>query len=273
MDEKTIQIQKDDSENIRYILDSCSDIGTSRSVNQDACCARIMKTPSHTIALAVVCDGVGGLEEGEYASNSTIQAFNNWFDYRLSKLIVDKTRQDLLSVLSEEIKRIILEKNGDIYLYGQRRGMSVGTTLTALLLVDMDYFIAQIGDSRAYCMNEKLIQLTEDQSLVAREVREGKLTEEEAKSDKRRNIILQCLGVNENLFPAYQIGRAQKGVTFLVCSDGFVHQLGKSELECLMNTAEMNDINGIHNMLLKSIELVKERGEKDNITIVLVKAV
>lgn len=274
-EQKSIRFESEETENrkLNYLLDSCSDIGICRKVNQDACCVRIFKTLSHTVVLAAVCDGVGGLEEGEYASRSTIQALNNWFDYRLNKLVLEETEDNLFPVLSEEIKRVIYEQHKVIFAYSRQKSIQVGTTLTAMLFVDNDYFIAQIGDSRAYCVKDELIQLTEDQSLVAVEIKEGRLTEEQARFDKRRNIILQCIGATENLVPVYQNGTVQKGVSYFLCSDGFIHELDRDELRIVMQPDEKDDMNGMHNRLLRSIETVKERGEKDNITVVWVRTI
>ena len=263
--------QEPENRELKYLLASCSDIGISRKVNQDACCARIFRTQLHTVVLAAVCDGVGGMEEGEYASKSTIQALNNWFDYRLDKLVLEEGKDDLISILSEEIKDVIERQHQTILAYSREKAIKTGTTLTAMLFVDYNYFIVQIGDSRAYCVKDGLIQLTEDQSLVAMEIKEGRLTEEQARIDKRRNIILQCIGASKDLIPVYQRGTILSGASYFLCSDGFVHQFSRDELEVAMHPDEQDDINSMHSRLLKNIEAVKARGEKDNITVVWIR--
>lgn len=270
MNDETIQICTPETE-MNYLLDSCSDAGISGKRNQDACCARILRTPNHTIVLAVVCDGAGGMSEGEFASNSTINVINDWFDYKINKMVLEGGQTDLFQILCEDFKQLIQEQNKAIFAYGKKRGIRVGTTLTALLFVNQDYFIAQIGDSRAYLMKEELMQLTEDQSLVMKEVKEGRLTEEKAKYDKRRNIILQCLGVTAGIEPVYQYGTVQKESSYFICSDGLVHELEKEELSLWMNPNNISSISEAHNCLSKAVNTVKERGEKDNITVVLVR--
>lgn len=278
MEEKTIRILADEgdkgkqeNEELHYLLDCCTDVGICRKINQDAGCARIFKTPLHTIVLAAVCDGAGGMEEGEHASKSTIQTLNNWFDYRLNKLALEKKGQELFAAACAELKQLIYQQNHDIFAYGKNKNIRIGTTLSAMLFVDEDYFIAQIGDSRVYLVNERLTQLTEDQSLVAKEVREGKLTEEEARFDRRRNIILQCLGAAEDLAPVYQSGKVEKEASYFLCSDGFVHQLAKDEMRDFLNPIGMETAEQMHYRLIQSIETVKARGEKDNITVVAVR--
>lgn len=263
--------ENDNREEIQYLLDYCSDIGTKKKVNQDACCVRILKTSEHTIVLAVVCDGVGGMVEGEYASNNTVLNFHNWFDYSLSKVVIEKKEGALFEQLCEDMKELIIKQNEAVYSYAGEKGIQTGTTVTAMLFVDHNYFIAQVGDSRAYQVYDGLMQLTEDQSFVAAEVRAGRMTRQEARHDKRRNIILQCLGATPFIEPEYVTGTVQKGAVYFLCSDGFVHELENNEIENIMNPKAMSDMNTAHDRLLSAIQTVKDRGEKDNITVVLIR--
>lgn len=259
-------------EEINYLVDYCTDIGIKRKVNQDACCVRMLRTSSHTIVLAVVCDGVGGMVEGEYASHNTILTFHNWFDYSLSKKAMDTLNDGLMDILSEDMKKLIIQQNESVYSYAGEQRIQTGTTLTAMLFVDDDYFIAQIGDSRAYQVFDSVLQLTEDQSFVAKEVKAGRMTKEEARRDKRRNIILQCLGATAFIEPVYVTGKVRIGAVYFLCSDGFVHELEEDEIEQIMNPHNMCDLNQAHECLLSGVEMVKARGETDNITVVLVRA-
>ncbi|MBD5489567.1 MAG: serine/threonine-protein phosphatase [Lachnospiraceae bacterium] len=156
--------------------------------------------------MAAVCDGVGGLQEGDHASKSTIQTLNNWFDYTVSRKVCGKDKNQLLDYLQNEIEQCIQQQNHVLCEYARDRGIRTGTTLTLLVIIDGEYLTAQIGDSRAYRIHNELIQLTEDQSVVAREVRAGRLTAEKAKHDKRRNMILQCIGAMESICIDYQRG-------------------------------------------------------------------
>lgn len=140
-----------------------------------------------------------------------------------------------------------------------------------MLFVNQNYFTVQIGDSRACVIRERLTWLTEDQSLVAREIREGRMTEQEARCDKRRNIILQCMGATEQVTPVYGTGVTQKGASYFVCSDGLVHELGNDELETLLKPDGIRDRNEAHTALCTCIHRVMERGERDNVTVVLVR--
>lgn len=275
MDDITIRLDSfgestADGEKISYILDFFSDVGIKKDINQDACCARILNTSKHSIVLGVVCDGVGGLHEGEYASKSTVQAFNDWFDYSLSKKIIDDFDESLFDVLCNDMKDLIFKQNEVVLDYARMKNTQIGTTLTAMLFFNNSYFIAQVGDSRAYEMKNKLLQLTEDQSFVANEVRAGRMTPEEARHDKRRNVILQCLGATSYIEPEYVNGTVQSNATYFLCSDGFVHEMDVAELEELMNPNTINNLNDVRERIARGIQTVKKRGEKDNITVVMI---
>lgn len=73
--------------------------------------------------------------------------------------------------------------------YGAGQGVNLGTTVVALLVTDMRYYLMNVGDSRAYLVNDKLIQLTKDQTFVGREIELGHMTIEQAKTDPRRNVL------------------------------------------------------------------------------------
>ncbi|MBP3476013.1 MAG: serine/threonine-protein phosphatase [Lachnospiraceae bacterium] len=260
-----------DSKPIKYILECLSDIGISRNSNQDACCARIICRNDQTIVMAAVCDGVGGLADGEYASRSTIQLLNNWFDFFLINMVMESSEDTIVDVVSQKLHETICEQNRILYEYGCNNGVKLGTTLTMVLFLGNQYLIAQVGDSRAYCIKNEIKQLTDDQSLVAREVREGRLRPEEAITDPRRNVILQCLGGQENILPVYQKGQIEESAIYLLCTDGFTHKLNEKELEEIMSAQELVDRTTIRRAMMEGIECVKRRGEKDNITVVAVK--
>lgn len=257
---------------MNFIAEMHSDIGICRKVNQDACCVRMMRTREHTLVMAAVCDGVGGLQEGDHASKSTIQALNNWFDYNVGKRILGAVRDQLLDRLQDEIEQCVRKQNQILCEYARDRGIRIGTTLTLLLIIDGQYLIAQIGDSRAYRIEQELTQLTEDQSVVAQEVKAGRLSVEEAKHDKRRNMILQCIGASESLCIAFQRGQVYPDNVFFLCSDGFVHELEDEEIKCFFDPKILVDSAAVKKCLKNAVEKVKERGERDNITVVLIKA-
>lgn len=256
---------------IQFITEMQTDAGICRKINQDACCVRMMKTGGHSLLMAAVCDGVGGMREGDYASRSTIQSLNHWFDYTIGREIQGKDSSRLIDYLHGGMESCIQSQNRMIYEYSREKGIQAGTTLTLLFILDGEYITAQVGDSRAYCMDGELRQITEDQSLVEQEVKAGRLSREAAKHDKRRNIILQCIGGARSLHVDYRTGMVDRDAVFLLCSDGFIHELSDGEIREWMKPEFFSDRAAMKGRLMDAVSVVKARGERDNITAVLIK--
>ena len=145
------------------------------------------------------------------------------------------------------------------------RGM--GTTAMVAGLLDDHVYVAQAGDSRAYLVRgAHAYQLTRDQSLVQRLVEIGELTEEEARTSRRRNVLLQALGPSPKVEVDLTSQQVQKGDVLVLCSDG---------LSADVTAAEIADVvaseRGIAEAGERLITLANERGGRDNITIVVVR--
>ncbi|MEG0296843.1 MAG: serine/threonine-protein phosphatase [Clostridium sp.] len=255
---------------MNYIVGYSSNIGNKKEVNQDSSIVQIAKSPHGRIALFVVCDGMGGLSDGELASATVIRGLNNWFNEEIPTL-------DFSGLTAEDIciniNNVIEVLNNKILEYGKKNRAPLGTTLTLMLVVDTNYYICQVGDSRAYRLTKQLNQLTKDQTLVAREVERGNLTEEEAKRDKRRNILLQCIGAKKEIEPEFLAGKLAYNETFLICSDGFYRKLKDSEITEIASNKLLTTSKALTNKAEELIEIVKSRKEVDNITAIIIKTI
>lgn len=252
---------------MRFLATADTDIGISRNTNQDS--ALIMHALSTTgeVLLAVVCDGMGGLAKGELASAVVVRQFQRWFHEELCKELMPPDMEHI-GVLWTQMLREINER---IRVHGTHIGANLGTTFTGILFVDGRYLIGHVGDTRVYHLNTELRQLTEDQTVVAREMRNGLMTQEQAKRDSRRNMLLQCIGASRIVVPQILCGTVEKGI-YLVCSDGFRHEITEQELFTTLRPHRYMDKEAMHLAAKQLIHLVKARQEHDNITAVLVKA-
>lgn len=252
-----------------YVIGIGTDVGARKSVNQDSICVKRVRLDTQECVLAVIADGMGGLAGGELASATVIRAFSGWFQERLPELAEHFDMETVRTELGE----LLQETNDRIYRYGREHGIQLGTTATGLLLwTDGSYLIIHIGDTRAYEIAGELRQLTEDHSLVAREVRQGRLTEEEARRDPRKNVLLQCVGARLQIEPQFLTGHI-RGRGFLLCSDGFRHQVSDREIFAAVEAAAgEHDPRRLNGILRKLIRENMERGESDNISAVLVQA-
>lgn len=247
-----------------------TDVGIKKDTNQDSYCILQAETPKGNILMAVICDGMGGLESGEVASASIIRAFKMWFSKDLPYTLSSDTYFDDVKY---EWDRIIKSQNQSIAEYGRQHHIQLGSTITAMIVFeDGKYLIGHVGDSRAYKIdNKELTILTTDQTVVANEVRLGKLTQEEAMRDPRRNVLLQCIGASRIVEPDYIGGLAESGVCYMLCSDGFRHEISETEIQNALSPIANTDEIHMKNSVTRLIELNKSRGETDNITALLIK--
>lgn len=243
-----------------------TEVGTVKSKNQDSLCIRIAETSCGQIAMAVVCDGMGGLEKGELASATVIRAFSEWFGKELPTALEGFRWDDVAEKWTHMIKKL----NKDIGEYGRALALSLGTTVSAMLLYQDEYLIAHVGDCRVYSLEGELCQLTEDHSVVGREVRRGTLTTEEAEHDPRRNVLTQCVGASRNVTPEILRGKLHPGARYLICSDGFRHEVCAEEIETGLSAARVPDTEALQVNLRQLIQTAMARGEQDNITALVI---
>ncbi len=253
-----------------YKIAFCSDVGLVKQTNQDSLCIHTAKTENGNIVFAVMCDGMGGLEKGEVASATLIRAFSNWFRSDLPQLICS---DDPLNAVRYSWDRLIKIQNKNISEYGRSLGIQLGSTITLFLcLSDGKCIIGHVGDSRAYRITDsEIFLLTEDQTVVANEIRCGRLTPEQAKTDPRRNVLLQCIGASKIVEPAFYIGQVMPDECYMLCSDGFRHVITEEEIHTRFRPNACSDEAGMRRSIEELIDLNKFRHENDNISALLIK--
>ncbi len=263
---------------LHYTVAAQTDVGTTKSVNQDSLTVKVANTPNGEAALLVLCDGMGGLEQGEVASTVVMRAFEQWFLRDFSAIAVSGLDAQMLEKIWTDI---LHDCNARIYDYSREHKTSMGTTLTALLLFGGAYYISHIGDCRAYRLGTDISQLTSDHTYTAREVALGHMTPEQASNDLRRNVLIQCIGMGKPISPEFVSGEIEVGDSFVLCSDGFRHELTDEEiyeycwnepnqLEWSVRRRQENS-RAMNGLLRELIEMDKQRGEKDNISVAFVK--
>lgn len=245
-----------------------TDVGIRKQTNQDSLLLKVAQTSVGKVVLAVVCDGMGGLEKGELASATVISAFSKWFDKDLPPLLQNQNWNEIQARWNLLLK----EQNQRIGEYGKRLNINLGTTFSGLLIIDEHFFlIGHVGDTRVYKIDSKLELLTEDQTLVNREVQRNNLTPEQAEKDPRRNVLLQCLGASRVVEPQFISGKPTLHTVFMLCSDGFRHMISKEEIYQAFAPEKLMTEQQMKNKAIELVELNKVRNETDNISIILIK--
>lgn len=233
-----------------------SDVGRRRNTNQDY--ASVF-TNQEGIKLAILADGMGGHRAGDIASQMAVLNLGNaWEEQDLTD--DEKIAQWFIQAIQEE--------NALIYQRGQEQPEynGMGTTIVAAALSEERFTIAHVGDSRAYLIRDgKIIQLTEDHSLVNELVKSGEISEEMAVNHPRKNILTRSVGMPGTVEVDVSTYIWQLKDRILLCSDGLTNMLSEEMIETIVNQE-----GTLSDKVTELINQANEAGGADNITVLLI---
>lgn len=233
---------------------SKTDRGRVRTDNQDAYFAGRI---SDNAVFAVVCDGMGGANAGNVASENAVR--------HISEYIVKSYRNgSSADELETVIRNAVVSANIELYdmSVNDPSLSGMGTTAVIALIKDEDAVIANVGDSRIYLVNEEIRQLTRDHSVVQSLIEIGKISPEAAKVHPRKNVITRALGAEENVSPDSAVIKLNDGDTLLLCTDGLNNYLDDGDI---LSIFKAKDISAVPESL---VERANSNGGGDNITVV-----
>jgi protein phosphatase len=217
--------------------------GRVRGHNEDAllCCPQL--------GLWAIADGMGGHQSGEVASAQALHSL-----------------QHACGEGTELVEAVQLANREILALARAQGSGGMGTTLVAVRFAGADFAIAWVGDSRAYRVSaEHIERLTRDHSWVQTMVDAGQMSPEAARSHPQRNVILQCLGRDEQALEVGLLhGRLGEHELLLLCSDGLTGELDDLQIQQLCSNAQTLD-----ELVTQLIAQANEMGGKDNISCIV----
>ncbi len=234
-----------------------SDVGVVRQQNQDS--FRVIKVSPNQY-LVVVCDGMGGARAGNVASELAAETFASVVLDGLADPERGKDITSLMSAAADAANHMVWHRaNTDPDCLG------MGTTLVAAFVTETKCQIINIGDSRAYMVNEAGIRkITRDHSLVEDLVMRGEITPEQARTHPQKNLITRAVGAVEQVKSDLFEETLEPGVFLLLCSDGLSNLVADQEI--LYEIVHGGDPSDCCARLL---ETALQRGAPDNVTAVL----
>ena len=233
---------------------SVTDPGMVRDINEDY--VFVTDEPVGFLPnLFMVADGMGGHQAGEFASKYSVDTIRREL-VRTKEKDIEKA---LLAAIEAANKEIIKKSADDERLKG------MGTTIIVATIVSQMMYFANVGDSRLYLINQGIIQLTKDNSLVEEMVRLGGIKPEEAKSHPDKNIITRAIGAKANIEIDFYEHRLNQGDIILICSDGLTDMVEDEEIFYLVQSGR--DLVESGELLLNA---AKTNGGVDNIGIILI---
>ena len=205
--------------------------------------------------LFVVADGMGGHSAGDYASSCTVKTIEN-------EVMLNEETEPI-----KIMKQAIEAANTEVYkkALSEPAYSGMGTTVVMGTIIDDVLYIANVGDSRLYLIDDEITQITKDHSYVEEMVLNGKLTAEEAKVHPDKNIITRAVGVLDTVTADFFEVDVREDDRILLCSDGLSNMVSDEEIFKIVR--EEGDLGDHTDKLIK---LANHNGGKDNITVILV---
>lgn len=234
---------------------SITDTGVLRTMNQDYCFSSdtaIGRLPN----LYIVCDGMGGHKAGEYASRYTVE--------RIIASVSRSKAEDPIRILKAAIHKaneiLVVESQED----KEKQGM--GTTVVAATVIDNKMYVANVGDSRLYVINDTIEQITNDHSYVEEMIRIGKIKREDARKNEKKNLITRAVGAAEKIKADFFEVELRENDTILLCSDGLSNMVTDEIIYQIVKSS--NKVDSIAKTL---VEEANKNGGTDNITVIVIK--
>jgi serine/threonine protein phosphatase PrpC/CRP-like cAMP-binding protein len=246
---------------------AATDVGKVRDHNEDNFLV------DKKLALFIVADGMGGHAAGEVASAIAVRTVHE--EIKREKELLDDyvsgatgaskvTPKDLIALLEHAVQRACSKIHEEASVDAAKRGM--GTTLSALLVVGHQGFIAHVGDSRIYLSRDgRVQQLTEDHTVYNELIKRGKLTREQIEKVQQKNAITRAVGVYERVEVDTLVIELIAGDSLVIATDGL-----HGYLEAPEDLKEPLALDG-DGSVKALIALANDRGGKDNITTIVVK--
>ena len=235
-----------------------SDKGNVRETNEDYF---YISNSLDQIQLFLLADGMGGYNGGEIASQLAIQTAKNYIENNFKD--IEKDRDSIIQLLGSSMEyanMVVYEKAKE---NPELQGM--GTTLEICLIYNNKAYIGHVGDSRIYRVRKQFIRkLTQDHSYVQKLVKEGTITKEQAEHHPQKNMLMKALGCNAFVEPDVMVKGFLKDDILIMCSDGLSNMVDQQTIY------EMASKN-IEQATKDLVQLAKDRGGYDKITVVIIK--
>jgi len=240
------------------IIHASSDKGRTRVLNEDTFSAGAVGEGRRGIM--VVCDGMGGEKAGEVASDIACTVFMKSMKASLRSHMDFDYISDRILDAADEANAAVLRHSRENPECG-----GMGTTLVAAVIWDDIAVFGNVGDSRAYLINESGIKkITSDHSLMEHMLQTGKITPEEALRHPKRNVITRALGVDLEVICDIYSENLKTGNVVLLCSDGLSGEMSEDEIYTIVITS-----SGPEEACKRLIDRANQLGGRDNITVAI----
>lgn len=221
--------------------------GRVRKNNEDAFCVRAAD------GLFVVADGMGGHENGEWASAAIVDTL------QVTPL------PDDFDAASQAVAAALHRANATIHAEARARDLQMGSTVVALLIRDGRFAVLWVGDSRAYLRRDgQLVRISHDHTQVQEMIDRGLLTVEDAEGHPMSHVLARAMGVRDVVEVDVIADEIESGDVFLLCSDGLMARVEDEEIATVLGEADADT------RVQRLVKLTLDRGAPDNVTVITI---
>lgn len=236
---------------MKRLLSGCQSIkGNYREKNQDRALCMTTGSRDKIFAVACVCDGIGSFEMSELASKLVTDGVRNWF-VNMENRYHTLSQRDIL----DDMEETVYELNELVFEYQEEHHVTIGCTMSLMLVMNMKYFIFHVGDSRIYAVDDRMYQLTVDE--VVQKKKDGRI----------KSYLSNYMGKTKKLWLNKGEGSIHAGNLYILGTDGLFKNLVYEDIVSLCTRVHsQKDIEELNNRI---VQLVLTRGERDNVSCVL----
>ena len=245
---------------MKYLTSVYWERGNVADNNQDSLILLQVLTAKGRVLMAAVCDGMGGLAQGEVASGYVTQRLQEWFYESLMRAI---QKRKAYWIIRRSLDRLVYHIQEQLSRYAGQERVSLGTTMTVLVIWEKTYLLWHLGDSRAYQL------CTSGRGRNGREVAECLTTDHV----KGKNRLTKCVGSFGYERPDFKMGSVKDGQAMLLCSDGFRHCITGQEIADVLAPKTIMEEEQAARRLREIGEACMKRGERDNLSAIYMKVV
>ncbi len=244
---------------MRYLTSVYWERGSVAKENQDSLVLLQALTKRGRVLMASVCDGMGGLAQGETASGYVTKRLQEWFYGPLLRAV---HKRKAYWIIRRSLDRLVYDMHERLTDYAKKEKIRTGTTMTVLLIWEKTYLLWHLGDSRGYRLG-----------AISGKKAAGGCIERMTKDHVRgKNLLTKCVGSFPYARPDFKMGTLRSEQAFLLCSDGFRNHIGDSELADVLCPDVIEEEAQAFRRLREIGEACMKRGERDNLSAIYIKA-
>lgn len=241
---------------MKVYMGCITDKGNYRSKNQDRAVCFQKKHKKDIFTISCVCDGIGSFAQSEIAAEMMTDGITRWFNGVADFFPRRMGEKDL----TEDLEVTLKELNELVCDYRSQRRMDIGCTMSVILIINRNYYIFHVGDSRICCLKgDHIYQLTRDEVSM------------EESGGRMKSLLANYIGKDNQLWMNKLNGIVEEGDIFLSGSDGLFKKLKPEDVSSRKRKIRSN--RGAKKVCGKLLELVLERGERDNVSCILLRVV